>query len=131
MRVIIACATRCSRSDDSGWIVGKPSLIGMRGSARNSGEIDKVEGRARWIADGEVWTPLVTSSYELSLVSWVPSPASRTLLPSWSLILMLAVSLVLPDSRIPLAGVQRCFLEILGIGWKNITQVSICSRDRV
>jgi hypothetical protein len=37
---------------------------------------------------------------------------------------MLAVSLVLPDSRIPcqdkIAGVQRCFLEILRIGWKNL-----------
>jgi len=36
---------------------------------------------------------------------------------------MLAASLVLPDSRIPcqdkIAGVQRCFLEVLRIGWKK------------
>jgi hypothetical protein len=37
----------------------------------------------------------VKLAYELSLVSWAPSPASRILLPSWSPILMLAVSLVL------------------------------------
>ena len=64
--------------------------------ARNSGEIDKVEGRARWIA--KLWRGLDPARHSIlraSLVSWVPSPALKILLPSWLPILMLAVSLVL------------------------------------